>query len=494
MNSSIHFICELILFILGALVFFTIFLFNSVQLEISFNVLTDMFSTWKSRPIDSIQISKFRSCPELRMVNLMVFKWPGNIEFCLDDDCTKNDAVKVLASKADLLTKWKGHNICGSYIKHKSYFELSKSENSSCFSRHKNCGIIDTLGNFLCIPDTEQCPVNKLNIRKNLNENNFNIEIGNNNPLGKVVIRFLITEGVPCVVLSEKNLSFLESRTHKYLVDLPLKLPRPYSLKAISNTVNGIQVPNNYDFAGKELKEKYVNQCSKYIKDKDNKKNWNYFNSNIVEVDESLTPDFLRVNNLDIYKVALNKQMKLHTVTYKGWKKECETNAFFNFIRMEQPQNEVIIIQNFIDENYYTMLYVGLILIVGISMSFLVKQNILLKNNYVASFTICHLPVIISSMFLIYISNKAGYVLHDAKNTNSFFELTNNHSCSDELTNSELSFISHELFSLIDSFFNLKIFCIVIVFMTIAVYVIPLKNKYERSKKKNSFDQYNKLA
>lgn len=496
MAININFACEIILILL---VIFTVvsLLTNSLRLNESFDVITEIFNTWKAKPIDSIQISKYRSCSELRMKDLVKYKWTGNSEGCsckneVRETCSNEDlqsgaCVKILSSTPQILNKWKGNYICGSIIKNKNYFELTKSENSKCYQRHKFCGTLDTLNNFLCTPDTEQCPVNKIYIRKPSDENNFNIESGNNVQDGKIITGLSITEGPPCFIPSENVLSITsnklvdESNLTNVFYDL--------SLQIIEKNKNNSGA-NNIEQA---YKEHIKLQCANSFYNEKKNIMENIQTTSITELDETLLTDFYRVNKLDIYKVSPIIPLKLYSKIYRGWKKECETNQFFAFFKSTNNKEEVTIIIDIIIKSSGLLTIISFVLIICIGGSLACKHYGLFKESFATGFLAFQLPVIVSSILLFIISGEIGSQIKQSPMISTFFEMINTRSCSDEITDNELKSVSKDYFDLNDKYFNLKIFSIIIAVLVIIVYVVPLKNKYEKSKKKSTFDYQNKI-
>ena len=47
------------------------------------------------------------------------------------------------------------------FYKH-NYESLLKHSNNNCENNYKKCGILDTLGNIMCIPENEECPINEV--------------------------------------------------------------------------------------------------------------------------------------------------------------------------------------------------------------------------------------------------------------------------------------------------------------------------------------------
>ena len=43
-----------------------------------------------------------------------------------------------------------------------NYATLLKHSKETCENNYKKCGILDTLGNIMCIPENEECPINEV--------------------------------------------------------------------------------------------------------------------------------------------------------------------------------------------------------------------------------------------------------------------------------------------------------------------------------------------
>ena len=44
----------------------------------------------------------------------------------------------------------------------KNYESLLKHSGEQCEENYKKCGILDTLGNIMCIPENDECPINEV--------------------------------------------------------------------------------------------------------------------------------------------------------------------------------------------------------------------------------------------------------------------------------------------------------------------------------------------
>lgn len=460
-------VCEVVLVILTFIIIFSILL-QSAKIGISFDIVTNIMTDWKMRPIDAMQISRHRTCNELRMMDLLNFQWIGNVEGCVcngvnvkSGSCSKkeidNGCIGIPDKMQSSLNKWKGNFLCGSIIKSKGYFELAKSENIRCFSKHKPCGIIDTLGNYLCVPEEESCPVNRLFIRKQLDENNFNIETSNIKQDGEIFIKIFATEGFPCIVPTQKVFS---------LITNPL---------IVLDTKN---IKNN----------KLLTSCEYSINSHANQSEYN-LKTGITELDECLTVDFYRLNKLEMYKIAPSTKLRLFSGKYRGWRKICETPFFNNFFKnsSEDYKNEVIKILQILENRSSIIILIAVIILISIIGSGLVKHGFLLKSyeNMQYAFYLFHLPMVFGSLILFIFGIEISSEIKNAEFLNLFFEMVSTKNCSDEQTNSELKSVARDFYELNDKYFNFKIFSILIIVLTIIVYIIPLNNKYKKNKNKN---------
>ena len=69
-----------------------------------------------------------------------------------------------------------------SKIKNKNYMELLKdSIKNTCKNNYKECGILDSMGNIMCIPVSETCPINEISIDKlDINDYSFHKDLFKN--------------------------------------------------------------------------------------------------------------------------------------------------------------------------------------------------------------------------------------------------------------------------------------------------------------------------
>ena len=92
------------------------------------------------------------------------------------------------------------------------YNDYIIKQNDSCKNGFKNCGIIDTLNQTLCIKEEESCPLYDVKIGKEENSNGYiydafsNISYNDINYNGekKIIGKLILNDGQPCLSLSEK--------------------------------------------------------------------------------------------------------------------------------------------------------------------------------------------------------------------------------------------------------------------------------------------------
>lgn len=476
MSISFSLTCDIAIVIV-ALFQMYLALLGSSEIFSNIDILTSMIEDWKMKPVDSLQSSKFRTCEEIKMNNLINYYWPGNNMACINNGvligCSANDNEKLLEKHPQLLRKWKGYHICGNSIKSKPYFELSKSENS-CHPKYKPCGIIDTLGNLLCVPENESCPINHINIRKGLDENNFELESNNYSKPGKIYFSFKIVEGEPCINPSNQIFSILSDNKIRELIKTEESSPST----ALLNKFKSKHIDTF-------CKSSYLNaQGSNF-----------YYESNSVftYLDSYNLQDFYRVNQIDLYRVVPARQINLLGKLYRGWRKVCETKAFLNFFN-SNPKEEIERVREFTEESnlIYKASSIGLFLIILACV--LIKNKLKSYETYYNYLLTAKLLILIFAGALLYYSFLISEKMKEAKISIAFFELIDSKSCSDEDTDSLLRSVSKDYYNLNDNYFNMKISIIVLSILTVTALMMPLRAKYLKYSKKQRFDTHGKMA
>ena len=216
---------QLFLGFLGSFLSLFIFLFSYfIPLTIvDLNFLKSISNDLNKSPLFSLSISENLTCSQ-NEIPISIFTYPGIIEGC---DCSgiknrklsSNMKNKISRTKCGVeasrvgckrilkinetnFYKWNGKTFCTGNYKEMKYVNLVKmtvKNGEKCNEGMKKCGIIDTIGQVLCLPIEEECPINHVVINNQIlmdvdigkkdlvNSNNNNI---NNNNFNNSIINF----------------------------------------------------------------------------------------------------------------------------------------------------------------------------------------------------------------------------------------------------------------------------------------------------------------
>lgn len=465
---QIHIGCDIILMmpLLGILV--SIFFFNN-NLEKDMLIVKDFIATWKSKPIQILQDSYYKSCHEIGTADIINYEWPGTKEGCICTSSNGKSEVLIGVCSSDQLAKgckklesigaisankWKRHYLCASAIKLKPYFELNKvTQAEGCNYRHQSCGIIDTLGNILCIPDNESCPINSISFKNNVEAHDVRIDTSNKNYNGKIFTNFIVAEERLCVNHNEK--SFIE-KDHILILKDENSLCKTYSTNE-DGTIN-------------------------------------YEDMNYIKLDSYSKKEFYEHNDIDKvisnipgYNIdQISANVNLYASVYPAWKKACQKKEFFNYFNSNITDHEVREIVT-VTEQHKLKLYLygigaGITFFVGIV---ILKYSMILSGSFKIEVNLASLIVTVFvyiahigiNIILLLVSDVNLEVIKNCKTTNDFFELINNNNCSDSFTNATLRFLVKAYFSYANRFFNIKILSFVSIIMSVMILFFTLFSK-----------------
>ena len=258
--------------------------------------------------------------------------------FITPDECFRN---KFYSKQCNIIPErqkqryatWRHSTLCGTR-EIMNYFDLNlvlTKEICTSIKDKKVCGIVDSLGNYLCVNSNIDCPINNIKIVEkgsgglNSAENGLKvIDLGekllvysNTSPDKPLVIEFKLSENQPC---SDQN--YVENSI-SYILD---RFYQKNSCKAssinppIDNRYNQI---DTYD---------YIN----LMKD-------NFLLQAIVGL-----PDF-QIHYQDLLK---QKQMKLYSRNYIGVSPFCRQKALNLFLYHDEIINNFVNIKNFVDDKF----------------------------------------------------------------------------------------------------------------------------------------------
>ena len=219
------------------LIIFILTIINSNVDSVS-TILKEISSSLNDYPISNLNYAEFCNSNEY---NGYLFTFPGSVDGCscadvdyyyYDQDneeeinpgkCDYNqsangcmDIKEIPSKKLDAWNKkkfcCKKYDVSASAFKGYLYFlNNSVLENEECKSGYKKCGKLDDMGNYLCFPENEECPINDVissrTKREDLENKNYSfITINGNMYLyysnqekdKSVISKFKVIEGKLC--------------------------------------------------------------------------------------------------------------------------------------------------------------------------------------------------------------------------------------------------------------------------------------------------------
>lgn len=197
--------------------------------------------------------------------NIIIEKIEKDLNSQLIDNITLNTSCKSDEEEAVLeiwdgtkdipaknFTIINGNKICLKRKKEtfKHFLNLKQiiPKDDNCPNDYKSCGIIDTLNRKLCVENSYSCPINSLDIElhssinSELLKNKYSLYLGNgyniyflneeNDDNRTIISTFKISEGYPCINVSERNFT--------------LYLPNEQSILKCSSKINRTYIDKRY--------------------------------------------------------------------------------------------------------------------------------------------------------------------------------------------------------------------------------------------------------
>ena len=257
-NKILILIVDIITFIGTILLLISCCIIYSNISSVQYEYLHYFGNNWKFGPVSSIDANSNLKCPinsQLLLDSAFTGTYPG----CnCNGTVTKNactimqydeKCVDINATPSMVYKGWGDSTLCGSRMA-QNYLDLaSKNINETCYKDFKQCGIIDTYNNKLCLNQTDPCPINYIKII-NINESvpqdfNYNVKeltsinkkiiYTNENTNGSILTQFMISETTPCADPVEMNFS----NKSRYILD-------PVIDKSNCSPINNITFDSQY--------------------------------------------------------------------------------------------------------------------------------------------------------------------------------------------------------------------------------------------------------
>jgi len=296
---------------------------------------------WKKGPIIDIIETENQTCPD-NYQHMIDDYWPGTIEGCLcktifKGSCRSQISSSKMCTNIQSIDKyhyklWKNKYLCA--LRLPTNYRDIYYKRETCQSGEKRCGILDSIGNVLCIPNEFSCPINYIKIisnqeyKKNVDKykNITNLQVinytqqekllfSNMNHNGKVLVEFRISQNTPCADPDYEN----NGNNDMYILDKFYKRNKCLS-----------------EISGKRLDERY-----EYLD--------TYSYSNLVE-DNSLINLLKKLPFFPI-ETTLNHSVNLYMRNYIGYTIPCIDKLIQKNITMDQISSSV----SYIETQFYKM-------------------------------------------------------------------------------------------------------------------------------------------
>ena len=222
-----------------------IFIFSAINYKVSpvSSILDEIRTSLNDYPLSEF---KYKSnCTNNEYTNA-IYTFPGSVKGCTcvhvtdyyrdqtgayqvnrgecDDNQTYNGCEDISQIPPQKLYYWEKGNFCSKnynqsqliYNGYLYFLNSSVLENEECEKGYKKCGLLDDMGNYLCLPEEEECPINDIKITYNpnyeLENQNYSYIFYNrryiyytntsNNP---VIVKMKVTEGKICMDRTYKH-------------------------------------------------------------------------------------------------------------------------------------------------------------------------------------------------------------------------------------------------------------------------------------------------
>ncbi len=340
-----------IFFFCGFLTIFIINFFIHSKLTGFDSVYTvNLAKNWITSPIIDIQLGN--QCSG-NYSQLILDTWPGTVRGCIcsgviqigsctsDDDENTNYCTDINEIIATPLSIWHGSGFCVKRTPVTSYLDFTiSSSDSDCPSYLKNCGKLDSMGNYLCVSATIECPINYIKILAEneivpngfkylkLSRNGIDKKLifGNNGSTGMIITELKISDNTPCV-----NPYFYSKSSNSYILDYIYNRDRCF-----------------FGYGGKLYDDNYIPIDTMKLDDL-------YLDNNILYSIKSQLPNY-PVN-------ILQSETRLFYRNYIGLNKKCYEEIKYDKVFRNIVEGLYFIQENYINyTNVYTVIYVFIII------------------------------------------------------------------------------------------------------------------------------------
>lgn len=365
------------------IIIFTLSVINA-NIPYIIGILTELGNSLNDFPLKDLEY--LQECSEFQYPSPL-YTWPGTQNGCscsevseykyrqknenlvFPGECERNQTLNgckdIEEQPPFTITTWSYGSFCSKYYSkssiesdngYRKFLKNSVRNGEKCKEGFKNCGKLDDIGNYLCIPEEEDCPINDIIVSNKerddlidyeyiiLEDNKF-IYFTNQAKNKPVITKFKVTEGKVC---ADKR--YLYTEFPQYILD------------------------NNYEYYG----------CRNKIID-------NLFDTNVEVLDRKIKNEFFEEGNLTLSEIfgnysefpfqSLNAEMILYAKNYVGYDLQClQKNNFdledtiFSEERIYSMENGLKLIRKYNKILYILTIFCLLIYIVTCYLANIIEE------------------------------------------------------------------------------------------------------------------------
>jgi len=418
-------------------------------------IFSQITKNWQIGPIVDIVTIPTNTCPD-NYSFVLNYKWPGSKDGC---DCVgkfnltankdNENRIKqgpcssllialgcrsLKKTEMTFVNSWNNMTICGkrnntTYLISYKNSVVSKKD---CPIHLKHCGEIDSLGNILCLNQTEKCPLNNLILSKKLGN------MINTDHKVKVSVEFEVSQGEICINKNETNIL---SETVYDLIN------QKKSLKCSTKL-------NDEIFENITNDERYFNLSSV--------KTYDFF------LQTQLNKIYNELVKIDAFpKAFFEYDISLYSRNYIGWNKTCES-LIYEVLEVDFILSRIESISTF-------YLIFSLIILIYCMLFIMILKELLQDQFYLNIGILMFYNVIVG--FILFLLIYDFFCIRKSRDT---LEIIVMKGCSDQLTNLLFKYILSSINEIERLFILTIIFYISMFLISILKLCLSYYKQYKR--------------
>jgi len=287
-----------------------------------------IYQNWNKSPYSKVSTDNCNSFSD----QLLQESWAGTKAGCncytyiKNTGCGRRSSCKTISPINPIpISIWRGSPLCrqtNSYWANKTYLDLTIEKSADfCGTGLRSCGIIDSIGNHLCVESSISCPVISLGIYDKLAFD----KIKENLPKENNIVN--LKNGI--LVYSNDPKNYTDINKVKIPIDFKISNNQPCMNPYFENI--GFSIYQLDIYSQRQQCLKYTNDNDNLLVDPDGMKKTYFFNNNYLEIDRVFQEMLYTENgitqktyNLPLFpKEQYNHDISLYSQNYFGINVQC---------------------------------------------------------------------------------------------------------------------------------------------------------------------------